>query len=61
MTVSEHDREKDRWSSVAFIATGGGGWLVLWRTCGSPHASREDALAEAHTIAAAHGVHVVEQ
>jgi len=22
MTVSEHDREKDRWSSVAFIAAG---------------------------------------
>jgi len=41
---------------VRVVPTGEGGWLVLWRTSGWPHASREDALAEA----AAHGVRVVE-
>jgi len=38
-----------------------GGWLVLWRTWRWLHKSREAALADAHAIAAAHGVRVVER
>jgi hypothetical protein len=38
---------------------GRGDWLVEWRGWYWPHASYAAALADAHAIAAAHGVRVV--
>ena|SRR5262245_5693454 len=38
-----------------------GDWLVFWHTWRWLHKSREEALANAHAIAAAHGVRVVER
>jgi hypothetical protein len=35
--------------------------MVVWRTWAWLHGSRAAALADAHAIAAAHGVRVVEQ
>jgi hypothetical protein len=37
-----------------------GGWLVTWRGCGWLHGSIDAALADAHAIAAAHGVGLLE-
>jgi len=47
--------------TVCVRPSGDGGWLVHWRTWAWLHGSRADALADAHAIAATHGVRVVEQ
>src|SRR5262245_43164262 len=41
---------------VRVVPARDGGWLVVWRSCGWLHGSRNAALADAHAIAAAHGV-----
>ena len=38
---------------------GDGVWFVIWRTWVWLHVSRNAALADAHAIAAAHGVRVI--
>jgi hypothetical protein len=35
------------------------GWLVIWRSCGWLHATKNMALADAAEIAAAHGTRVM--
>ena len=47
--------------TVRVEPTGDGGWLIIWRGWSWLHGSRRDALADAHAIAAAHGVRVIEQ
>ena len=45
---------------VRVVRERGGGWLVIWRSCGWLHASRENALADAHAIAKAHNERVID-
>jgi len=47
--------------TVCVRGSSDGRWLVLWRTCAWLHRSRADAMADAHVIAAAHRVRVVER
>jgi hypothetical protein len=46
--------------SVCVVRTAEG-WCVIWRGWTWRHATRQAALADAHAIAAAHGVRVIER
>jgi hypothetical protein len=45
---------------VRVLPSDDGAWLVEWRGCGWLHGTKADAMADAQTIAAAHGERVLD-